>query len=66
MGWDSELGTVEEGKLADIVISRVDPIHDVEALGDPENIVVVIKDGEIVKDTLESISKKSFSSSDNI
>lgn len=66
MGWDSELGTLEAGKLADIVISRVDPLLDVEALGDPENIVVVIKDGEIVKDTLESISKKSFLSFDNI
>lgn len=66
MGWDSELGTLEAGKLADIVISRVDPLLDVEALGDPENIVVVIKDGKIVKDTLESISKKSFSSFDNI
>lgn len=66
MGWDSELGTVEEGKLADIVISRINPLRDAEALGNPENIVVVIKDGEIVKDTLESISKKSFSSFDNI
>jgi imidazolonepropionase-like amidohydrolase len=53
MGWDSELGTVEPGKLADIVISRIDPLLDIEALEDPENIVMVIKNGEIVKDNLE-------------
>jgi len=53
MGWDSELGTVEPGKLADIVISRIDPLIDMEALEDPENIVMVIKNGEIVKDNLD-------------
>lgn len=57
LGWGSELGTVEEGKLADIVISRTNPLMDIESLGDPENIVVVIKNGEIVKDTIECRSK---------
>ncbi|KAF5083373.1 Imidazolonepropionase [anaerobic digester metagenome] len=53
LGWDHKLGTVEGGKLADIVISRIDPLLDIEALGDPENIVTVIKNGEIVKDNLD-------------
>ncbi|MBP2046104.1 metal-dependent hydrolase family protein [Methanobacterium aggregans] len=53
LGWDHKLGTVEEGKFADIVISRIDPLLDIEALGDPENIVTVIKNGEIVKDNLD-------------
>ena len=53
MGWDSELGTVEPEKLADIVISRIDPLLDIESIGDSENIVMVIKNGEIVKDNLD-------------
>lgn len=39
-----ELGTVEPGKLADIVIVKGDPLATLEAL---ENVVFVVKGGEV-------------------
>ena len=42
-----ELGTLEPGKLADIVIIEGDPLADSLNL---LNVVLVIKDGEIVAD----------------
>lgn len=50
MGWDDRLGTLHEGKLADIVITSTDPIAHIASLEDTNNIITVIKDGEIVKD----------------
>ena len=48
--WDDKIGTVENGKLADIVISKTDPLEDIGSLIDKDNIVLVMKDGNIVKD----------------
>ena len=42
-----EIGTLEPGKLADIVIVDGDPLSDISALG---NLAVVIKSGEVVVD----------------
>jgi imidazolonepropionase-like amidohydrolase len=50
LGWDDRLGTLEPGKLADLVITTVDPLTDIGALQDPSNIVLVMQGGEIVKD----------------
>ncbi len=47
-GVDDHLGTVEAGKTADLVIVRGDPLADITAVGDPENIRLVIKDGRTV------------------
>lgn len=49
LGWENKLGTIEEGKLADIVMSKKNPLTDIESLGDPDNILMVMKDGEIHK-----------------
>lgn len=45
LGQENELGTLEAGKLADIIIVEGNPLEDLTAL---QNIEVVIKDGEIV------------------
>jgi imidazolonepropionase-like amidohydrolase len=50
--WQDRLGTLEQGKLADVVISRVNPLDDIKGLADNDNIAAVIKDGKIVKDIL--------------
>lgn len=50
LGWEDKLGTVEEGKLADLVITKVDPLANISSLEDQTNIVTVMKDGQIVKD----------------
>ncbi len=50
LGWQDRVGTVEVGKLADIVIAKKDPLQDIRSLEDQDNIVVVMKGGEVVKD----------------
>jgi len=50
LGWQDRIGTLEAGKLADVIISRTDPVSDLRSLEAPENIVLVLKGGEIVKD----------------
>ena len=42
------LGTVTAGKIADLVVVRGDPLADIDSLGDPANIVMVVKDGRTV------------------
>ena len=50
LGWHDRVGTLEPGKLADIVIAKADPLKDIRSLEKTENIVVVMKDGKVVKD----------------
>ena len=47
MGRGDELGTIEPGKLADIIVIKGDPLYDIQAMADVE---VVIKDGVVLKD----------------
>lgn len=49
LGWEDQVGTIETGKLADIVISKTDPLADIRSLEEGKNIVVVMKNGEIIK-----------------
>lgn len=46
LGKGNELGTIEPGKLADIIIIRGNPLFDITSLA---NVEVVIKDGRIYK-----------------
>ncbi|MBI5293807.1 MAG: amidohydrolase family protein [Chloroflexi bacterium] len=50
LGWQDRVGTVQAGKLADLVIVKSNPLADIRSLEKPDNIVVVMKDGRIVKD----------------
>jgi len=50
LGWGEQVGTLAPGKLADIVVSRIDPLAGIHALADNANIIVVMKDGRVVKD----------------
>ncbi len=50
MGWEDELGTVEVGKLADIIIVKEDPLKDITVMENNDNILTVLKDGKVVKD----------------
>lgn len=47
---EHELGTLEAGKLADVVVVSGDPISDIDVLADPDRIRVVLKGGEPAKD----------------
>lgn len=44
-GVDSTLGTLEPGKIADIVVVAGDPLQDISAVADPEKILLVMKEG---------------------
>ncbi|MCQ8193833.1 metal-dependent hydrolase family protein [Streptomyces rugosispiralis] len=52
LGLDTDLGTIEPGKLADLVVCRTDPLHGIASLADPDNILLVMQAGRLVKDRL--------------
>lgn len=56
MGHGDELGTIAEGKLADLLVVAGDPVTDIGCLGDTDNLLAIVKDGEFVKDTLAARS----------
>ena len=47
---ESDLGTVESGKLADLVGVDHDPLADPHRIGNPDSVRLVVKDGAIAKD----------------
>ena len=49
LGWQDRLGTLEAGKLADVVITTSDPLANIRSLEDVRNIRIVIQDGRLVK-----------------
>ena len=49
---DDRLGTVEPGKIADLVAVNGDPLDEPRLLADPANIAWVLKAGEVAKEPL--------------
>jgi imidazolonepropionase-like amidohydrolase len=49
LGLDEELGTVAEGKVADLVMVEGNPLDDIDLLLNPESICLVMQRGKIVK-----------------
>jgi imidazolonepropionase-like amidohydrolase len=47
---DADLGTVDAGKLADMIAVDGDPLTEPELFDDPSRVVLVVKDGRIAKD----------------
>jgi len=52
MGLGDELGTVEAGKLADLLVVDGDPSVDITVLTDATNLKAILKGGDFVKDEL--------------
>ncbi len=50
LGWERDLGTVEAGRLADLVAVQGDPSQDITILQGPERIKVVWKGGAVAVD----------------
>lgn len=49
---DGSLGTLEPGKLADLIIVDGNPLDDPRVLAGPDNVLFVMKDGGVCKDAL--------------
>ena len=49
LGWKAKVGSVEPGKLADLIAVRGDPLADIRSLQD---VGFVMKGGTVVKNTL--------------
>jgi imidazolonepropionase-like amidohydrolase len=47
---EDDIGTISEGKLADLVVFDGDPLQDPELFDQPDRVVLVIQGGKVVKD----------------
>src|SRR5688572_18935588 len=48
LGWESRIGTLEAGKLADLIIVKKNPLEDLKSLADRKNIEYVMQGGKFV------------------
>lgn len=46
---DNEVGSIEVGKSADLIMVSKNPLEDIGHLSNPNNILTVIQDGDIIK-----------------
>ncbi|MGW8144031.1 MAG: amidohydrolase family protein [Anaerolineales bacterium] len=52
LGWEEHLGSLEPGKLADLIVTKSDPLKDIHSLENRDNIWLVMKDGVVYKDLM--------------
>jgi imidazolonepropionase-like amidohydrolase len=57
LGLQDRIGTIEAGKLADVVVVDGDPVADVKVLQDTAKIKLVLKDGRVVINRGISVSR---------
>lgn len=48
LGMQDQIGTLEEGKLADILVVDGNPLADIQVLQDPARFTMIMKDGAVV------------------
>lgn len=49
VGLGQMIGTIEEGKLADLIVVEGDPVKDIKILQNKNNIIAIMKDGRFFK-----------------
>ena len=50
---EQEIGTVEAGKQADLIVVKGSPLDDIALLEEPARLEYVIQGGKVVKDARE-------------
>jgi imidazolonepropionase-like amidohydrolase len=50
LGLDADIGTLEPGKVADVLLLDFDPLADTAAWRDPSKVSVVVQSGRVVAD----------------
>jgi imidazolonepropionase-like amidohydrolase len=48
LGWDSWLGTLQKGKVADLIVLDTSPLDDLRQIADKKCLQFVMKDGQVV------------------
>lgn len=56
VGLEHEVGTLEAGKLADLILVTADPLADIRVLQGGAHLAVVIKDGKIVDHQAQTVA----------
>ena len=56
LGWDAWLGTLEPGKVADLIVVAGNPLDNLRLLADRRAIELVFKDGQVVAGPLAELS----------
>jgi imidazolonepropionase-like amidohydrolase len=59
LGQQEQLGTVQRGKFADLVVVDGDPLADISMLRDPTRIALVIKDSAIAAHRMRRVEARS-------
>ena len=49
LGLDDRIGTITEGKIADLVMVDGNPLEDIDILLEPENFCMIMQNGKLVK-----------------
>ncbi len=50
MDWEEELGTVEAGKIADVLVVDGDPLQDIAILEERSRLRLILKEGRVIRD----------------
>jgi imidazolonepropionase-like amidohydrolase len=56
-GMQDDIGTVERGKLADLLVVEGNPLEDIALLQNPDNIKLIMKEGKTIKKASQHFSK---------
>jgi imidazolonepropionase-like amidohydrolase len=55
MGLGNETGVLRAGMLADFLVVEGNPLEDVRILENRDRLRLIVKDGQVVKDTLKPV-----------
>ncbi|MDR0900033.1 MAG: amidohydrolase family protein [Methanobrevibacter sp.] len=54
LGIENKTGSIEVGKIADLIITEKDPLENISILSSPNNILFIMQNGKVVKNNLNS------------